>query len=131
MSRCRRSVRVRRGAATVLVVLLMLIIDVVILGIVLGGSRDQNLTVQRLDTLRAFYAAEGGMNMAIRELMVNDDEDGDGAVGTISNDGDDNNNPSIGFATVSVTSAAGGGGTIYRSRGRAGSARRDIEATVQ
>ena len=35
----------------------------------IGGGRDHDLTVKRMDTLRAFYAAEAGMNIAIRELM--------------------------------------------------------------
>ena len=34
--------------------------------------------------MQAFYAAEAGMNMAIREMMVGRDEDGDGVIGAVS-----------------------------------------------
>ncbi|MHC5023993.1 MAG: hypothetical protein ACYTGG_08785, partial [Planctomycetota bacterium] len=123
--------RRRRGAATVLVVLLMLTVDVIILGFVLGNSRDQDLTVQRLDTVRAFYAAEGGINMAIREMMVNLDEDGDGTIGSISDDGDGGNDPTLSGATVSVQVGTAGGQITLESLGVAREANRKIVAAVQ
>ena len=79
----------RRGAAAVITVIILLLIDLMILSIVIGSARDQDVSVRRLETVQAFYAAESGMNMALRELMENDDEDGDGAIGSISDDDDD------------------------------------------
>lgn len=38
--------------------------------IILAGARDQDLTARRLDTARAFRAAEAGANTAIREVMA-------------------------------------------------------------
>src|SRR5688572_6539228 len=77
----------RRGAAIVAMITTMLLLGLIGVGMVLGGARDQDLSIKRLETVRAFYAAESGMNMAIRELMVRADEDGDGAIGSISDDG--------------------------------------------
>jgi hypothetical protein len=109
----------------------MLTVDVIILGFVLGNSRDQDLTVQRLDTVRAFYAAEGGINMAIREMMVNLDEDGDGTIGSISDDGDGGNDPTLSGATVSVQVGTAGGQITLESLGVAREANRKIVAAVQ
>ncbi len=77
--RCRR-----RAMAAVAMVALLVTVDLIIVVMVIGGGRDHDLTVRRVETIRAFYAAEGGMNMAIREEMQNADEDGDAVVGTIS-----------------------------------------------
>jgi hypothetical protein len=120
----------RRGIAAVVMVLLLLIVDVIVLGVVLGGAREHDLTARRLETVQAFYAAEGGMNMAIRELMENTDEDGDGGIGSVSDDGDDGNNPELGSATVYVTLATDAGQTTLTSQGESGEARREIEADL-
>lgn len=121
----------RRGAAVVAMIATMLLITLVLVGLVLGGARDQDLSVRRLDTIRAFYAAEAGANMAIRELMLNSDADGDGDIGTISDDGNSANDPVIGNGQVAVTKSASGGQTILTSEGRSGAARRTIEARLQ
>nr|AQQ75238.1 hypothetical protein [uncultured bacterium] len=93
----------RRGAAVVAVLLAMLVIGFVMIGLVMGGARDQDLTVQRMNTVRAFYATEAGLNMAIREIILSSDEDSDGGIGSISNDNNDANNPRFGTANVFVT----------------------------
>jgi hypothetical protein len=112
-------------------VVLLLIVDVIVLGVVLGGAREHDLTSRRLETVQAFYAAEGGMNMAIRELMEDSDEDGDGTVGTISDDGDDGNDPHIGSAQTAVGIADEGAQTTLHGLGRSGAALRRIELTVE
>ena len=122
--RCRR-----RGMAAIATVVLLLILDLIIIRIVIGGARDHDLTVRRLETIQAFYAAEAGMNMAIREMMNDTDEDGDGAIGTISDDATPANNPAFGQAQVLVTSAVAGPHTTLTSHGRAGDVRREVEAT--
>lgn len=123
--------RARRGSAAVAAVIVMAILGLIVVAVVAGGARDQDLTVKRLQTVRAFYAAEAGMNMAIRELAGGVDEDGDGSVGGISDDGDDTNDPMFGSATVSVSAAEGAGELTLTSRGRAGDARRTIEAQLE
>ena len=81
----------RRGIAVVAMVVVLLIIDLVVIAIVIGGARDHDLTVARMETIEAFYAAEAGMEMCMRELIEEDDEDGDGATGSISHETPTNN----------------------------------------
>ncbi|UCD74647.1 MAG: hypothetical protein JSV91_12765 [Phycisphaerales bacterium] len=121
----------RKGVAAVVMIVLLLVVELIIIGMVLGGARDQDLTVRRLESIQAFYVAEAGMNMAVRELMENSDEDGDGTIGTISDDGSDANDPSLGSASVCVTRSAVGGTVTLSSLGRSGQARREIEATLE
>src|SRR4029450_1289994 len=83
-TRTRASMAHRRGAAVVAMVVAMLVATLGILGMVLAGSRDQALSIPRLETIRAFYAAEAGANMSIREILLNVDSDGDSGVGTVS-----------------------------------------------
>ena len=130
-----------RGIAAIVMVMVLLIIDVIIVGMVLSGARHHELTIGRMDTIQAFYAAEAGANMAIRELQVDDDEDGDAdpsnpipdGVGTISFDDpvDDANDPSFGSAQVVVTAVIAGSTTTLTSEGRSGTARRTIEAVLE
>jgi Tfp pilus assembly protein PilX len=121
----------RRGAAVVAVVVLMLIVALVIVGMVTGGARDQGLTVRRLQTVQAFYAAEAGMYMALREVKVNTDEDSDGGVGTISDDSNDGTDPQIGSGYAVVTSSYAAPTTTLTSTGRDGVARRKIQASYE
>ena len=121
----------RRGVAAVVMIVLLLVVELIIIGMVLGGARDQDLTLRRCETIRAFYAAEGGMNMAIREMMISSDEDGDGGIGTISDDGDPGNDPAVGGATVSVHAVPGAGQTTLESMGVSGEARRQLEAVLE
>jgi len=121
----------RRGAAVVAIILAMLVLSLITIGMVLGGSRDQDLTVRRLETVRAFYAAEAGANMSIRELMLSTDADADGGVGSISDDGNAANDPNMGAAQVRVTRIVSGPQTTLTSRGRSGQANRVIQAILQ
>ena len=93
----------RRGAAAVAIVLAMLVLGLVMIGMVMGGARDQDLTIQRVNTLRAFYATEAALNMGIREVIYNFDDDSDGGVGSISNDGNPANDLALGSARVYVS----------------------------
>ncbi|MCI0365430.1 MAG: hypothetical protein L0Y44_07890 [Phycisphaerales bacterium] len=122
---------IRRGTAVVAVIVTMLIMAIVVVGTVLGTARDQDLTVRRLETIRAFYAAEAGANMAIREIILSVDADADGVIGTISDDGNSANDPTMSSAQVCVTRVVSGPQTILTSRGRSGLAQRAIEATMQ
>ncbi len=126
--RCRRS---RRGTVLVAIVAFLLLSEITVMGLVLNTARHQYLAVDRLDTIRAFYASEGGMNMAIREVMINNDEDGDGVVGTISDDSNSTNDPSIGDGTTFVTSQLLGSVQTLTSNGLSGNAIRQLQATLQ
>jgi Tfp pilus assembly protein PilX len=125
----RRSAQ-RRGAAVIAVVVVLVLLSVALVGAVGVGAREQDLTVRRMDSLRAFYAAEAGMNMAIRELASGVDEDGDGVIGGVSDDGDDNTGPLIGPARVNVARTEPGGVLTLTSDGRAGMSRRRFVVTL-
>lgn len=126
----RRTLR-PRGAVLVAVIIALVIMQLLAAGLVTAGSRDHDLTARRAETMRAFYAAEAGMNMALREVMVNADEDGDSGVGTISDDGAHANDPAIGGARVQVASTAGATSTTLTSAGRIGEARRSVAAILE
>jgi len=120
----------RRGAAAVSMLVALILISLIIIGLVLGGARDHDLTVRRVQTVQSFYAAEAGMNMAVRELMLDSDEDGDGTVGTISDDDDQSNDPAFGSARVFVEQSVASGDTILTSHGRSGESSRQLTATL-
>ena len=121
----------RRGLAAIAAVVLLLILDLIVLGMVLGGAREQTLTSRRVETIQAFYAAESGVHMAVREVMLASDEDGDGGVGSISDDGDPGNDPAFGSASASVRAEIGGDQTTLISRGDCGSSRRELEVLLE
>ena len=120
----------RRGAAGVAAIIMLVIVQLIVVGAVLAVTRDSSIMTLRLDTVRAFYAAEAGANMAIREAMIGVDEDGDGVMGSISNDGDSSNDPLLVSARVSTTPSVAGNTTSIVSDGRCGLARRRATAQV-
>ncbi|MCP3905742.1 MAG: hypothetical protein GY715_19115 [Planctomycetes bacterium] len=116
-------------AIAMIIVLLML--DLIIVGMVLGSGRHSALARQRVDTVRAFYAAESGVNMSLRELVNDADEDGDGTIGTISDDGNDANGPDLGTARVHVTQTLGPLYTTLNCDARVTDARRSIDVVLR
>jgi hypothetical protein len=122
----------RRAVVAVAMVAVLLIIDLAVVGIVVGLSRDHDLTLRRMQTIEAEYAAEAGMNMAIREAMNDADEDGDTKIGGISDDGDSGTDPSIGNASFWVDyDDSDPSYPVLTSEGRSGDARRQAQATLQ
>jgi hypothetical protein len=115
-------------------VAVLVIVSLIIIGTVIGGARDHDLTVKRTETIGAFYAAEAGMNMAIREVKVDSDEDLDGLIGTVSNDLDEVTDPTFGNAGVAVVAGidvpAVGQATLT-SQGRSGEARREMQTVME
>ncbi len=130
MTRMQRT-RHRRATIAISMVIALVVVNLIIISIVIGGARDHDLTIKRVETIQSFYAAEAGMNMAIREMMSNTDEDGDGGVGTISDDGNAANDPTFGQAQALVIVTVAGPPTTLRSKGRSGGARRDVEAVLE
>ncbi len=131
--------RQRRAMAAITMVVVLLIIDLMIISMVVGGAREHDLTVRRMDTIRAFYAAEAGMNMAIRERMLDPatDEDGDKTppgtdTGSISDDGVDANDPGFGTPknTQFVVTLSPDKKTLT-STGRSGDAKREMDALLE
>ncbi len=129
---CRQSdKRRRRGVAAVAMIAVLVVLSLIIVGMALGSARDLDLTVRRAEALQAQYACEAGVQMAIRELMLGVDEDGDGGVGSISADGDAGNNPVLMGAAFSVVLDQNDGQSILTSQGKSGIARRLTAITLQ
>ena len=123
----------------VAMIVLMIVVDLIIVGMVISQARDHDLTVRRLQTIESFYAAEAGVNMSIRELMIPLDEDGDDdgswpfGIGTISDDTNPATDPALGNAQFVVTAEANtpvAGRTTITSEGRSGEARRRMQAVL-
>jgi hypothetical protein len=112
----------------VALVIVLVLVALMIVGLVLGGAREQDLSTQRLGTVRALYAAEAGINMGMREWVLRTDADGDGAMGSISDDGNAANNPALGGGTVWVDAVGGGLQTTLISHGSAGLTSRRLES---
>ena len=90
----------RRGIVLIVVVVLLLVVELIVVSIVLGGARDHDLTIRRIQSVEFFYASEAGINMAIREIAEDADEDGDTKIGGISDDSNAANDPALGNARV-------------------------------
>ena len=111
----------------------LMVINLLVVGMIVSQARDHQLTVRRVETVASFYAAEAGINMSMREMFENADEDGDGWVGAISEDSDPDNDPTIGNAQFFVStseSSPQGPQTTITSEGRSGQARRTMVSSV-
>jgi hypothetical protein len=126
----RRTAPAPHGSAIVAMIVVLVIAELVIIGIVLGGARDQDLSMRRMESTHAFYAAEAGINMAMREYADQADYDNDGAIGSISNDGNAANDPQLGPATLSVSLATVSGQLTLTSVGHSGEAHRKAVVVV-
>jgi hypothetical protein len=100
------SLQSRRGAVAIALVITMLLVGMLLIGVVLSGSRDQSASIHRMAAVRAYYAAEAGANLSLREIQYRTDFDGDGKVGTIAGTHAVLNGFLIGFGNVVVTEAA-------------------------
>ena len=107
-----------RGSASIGVVIALAVLQLIVVGVVLGGGRDQDMTGKRIDAVRAQYAAEAGANMAAREFANNADEDGDGTIGTISA------KSALTRATFSVSKAVAGSTSTFTVNASSGDAAR-------
>lgn len=120
----------RRGTVLIAAIVCLLILDLIVMGMVLNSGRGQYVSVDRINSVRALYAAEGAMNMAVRELMLNVDEDTDGTIGSVSDDGNDANDPTIGAAQAMVVIATVGSDSTVTSTGRLSTVERQLEANL-
>ncbi len=116
--------RGRAGTMLVAAVVILVSLQLVVVGVVNSGARDQDLLLKRLDSARAFYAAEGAGNVAIREFMRGADESGDGVVGaTVAT--------VTGTATGAATAAVSGATTTLTASSTVRDARQRVVTTLQ
>lgn len=102
------------------VLIVMVLLTLVGLSVVGGGQRDQELTAVRVQSSRAFYAAEAATNIALAEVFKNLDRDADGTIGTISGDANAANDPAVSGSQFFVTTATAASGRRFRVRARNG-----------
>jgi hypothetical protein len=119
----------RRGAASIALVVVLIIVEFAIIAMVLGGARDQDLSVARLSSVQAFFAAEAGINMAIREAVDDTDHDGNGVVGGIATTSD--TIAALNGASVAVTPSFVALEVTLTSLGEQHSARHRFQTKLQ
>jgi hypothetical protein len=86
----------RRGTVLVAVLIVLSLFMLMVAAVVITASRDSMASVARRDSLQAEYLSQAGASMAMYELAVGQDADGDGQVGGISDDG----NSATGITTL-------------------------------
>lgn len=119
-----------RGVAIVGMVAALLLMSLMITGMVVLGADDAELAPRRVESVQAFYAAESGLAVAAHELMTNEDTDGDGVVGSVSDDGESSTDPAVGRASIRVESDAEEGRTTLTSIASVGPAARRIQLVL-
>lgn len=120
----------RRGSAVIAVILVLVIVQFAVIGVVLASSRDQDASLNRLSAAQSLYAAEGVANMALREIGLNSDEDGDGGIGSISASAA-HADPTIGGATAhAVVTPGSDGASTVQIIGAANAAHRTIQLNI-
>lgn len=102
----------QRGMIAVALIIALIILQVAIVGVLVSGTRDQINTRTRLEAIRVRYAALGASQMALREIYLGTDIDGDGGIGSVSNDGNSANDPIINGVGITVARSVSGGSTI-------------------
>lgn len=75
----------------------------------------------------AFYAAESGMEMALREASQGSDIDSDGTIGSISNNGNDADDPALTTGTLHV----GVSGKFFTATGAWRNYKRVLEVEIE
>jgi len=121
----------RRGAAIVAIIMVMLLMNLIIVGMVLGGARDNQLAAVRVQGHQAQAAADAAANLAVKELIAGTDLDGDGGIGTISNDSNTATDPTINSGTrIWATKVVAGNTTTITARAQNAEAARAVQVTL-
>ncbi|CAN5838913.1 hypothetical protein BH11PLA1_BH11PLA1_18870 [soil metagenome] len=119
-----------RGTAAVAMLCALVALQLVVAAAAIGGARSADVSGRGMAGMRAQYAADAGMAMALREVYVNADEDGDGAIGGVSGDGVASNDPTINGGRAAVTATTSGINTTLSVAGRGLEAQRFMNAVV-
>lgn len=109
----------RRALAIVGFVVMLLVIGSFALWLSQLTSATSRTTLSHLYSTGAFYSAESGIEMALRELNSTpaSDIDSDGTIGTISNNGNSADDPSLAMGTFFVDKTSNSP-PLYRATGR-------------
>lgn len=119
-----------RGTVLVAVLIALFVLSLVVMTVVRSGARDHDLAGLQVQGERAHYAAESAAHMAVKEVMDGVDRDGDGAIGSISNDNNTATDPTVSGARCWATKTSAGGLTTITARGENTSARRAVRVQL-
>jgi len=123
----RRFRHVRRGAAVVAFVTALLVIGTLTLTVLQMTATGAHSHLAHYRSNGAFYAAESGIEMALREVNLSSDIDSDGAIGSISNNGNAADDPTLASGTFIVTVAT----KVHTATGTWLTFTRTLEATTE
>jgi len=119
--------RNRRGAALIAFVTALLVIGTMTLTVLQMTAVGSHSHLAHYRSNGAFYAAESGLEMAIREVNQGSDIDSDGTIGSISSNGNAADDPSLASGSFNVSVA----GKIYTATGTWLNYIRTLEATTE
>ncbi len=114
----------RRGSVSIALVIALALLGLVVMGAVLGGSRDHDLSARRVEGAQAFYTSEAALQMATREVVVGLDADGNGTIGGLSA-------LTLGAATASVSRTDAAPLITLEAVGQRGSAYRRSRTVIR
>jgi len=109
----------RRGAAIIAFVAVLLVLGTMSLWVLQHTASGSIASMGHFFGTGAFYSAESGLEMAMRELNASppNDIDSDGTIGTISDNGNDADDPALASGAVVVTQS-GTTPPTYEAQGR-------------
>lgn len=121
----------RRASVLIAFLVAFVLMQLIAMAILFSGARDAELSSRGTDGLRAQYAADSGLAMAMREVKKAADEDTDGTIGSISNDAIAANDPNINGGYASVSAAKVGNDTTLTVQGYTAATSRRTTAVVR
>lgn len=119
------------GGILIAVVVALVLVQALVFGIISINSDAQRHTLASIRGARALYAADAGAHMALAEVYAHVDRDGDGMIGSISNDAKAANNPSVNGIAFVVAPAASTYGTKFRVSTQAADVYRQLELLLE
>ena len=127
----------RRGVAILGFVVAMLVIGTFALWLFQLTASGATSSLGHYFSTGAFYAAESGIEMSLREKNQDNDIDSDGTIGTISDNSNNSDDPELATGAVFVEQSSSSP-PLYRATGRPMQAsapwsdfRRVIEARIE
>ncbi|MEY3230164.1 MAG: hypothetical protein RL689_251 [Planctomycetota bacterium] len=109
----------RRGTMLVGILVGLMLLAGALVAVAVSGRREQDMTMRRMEAMRARYAQEAVAQIAVRELINQQDDDGDGAVGTVAG-GVLASGITIGSSKGATASASAGDGIVLQPQGSNG-----------
>ncbi len=121
--------RTHTTRGSILIGALIVLVVLAIFAVTTGAVYASGLQAYAVsaDSTCALYAADSGIELALKEYVSGVDVDGDGTVGGISDDGNDANDPLLGNGRIRVGFQSG----ILSATGTYGDAVRRLEVTVR